>query len=45
MTFGQSVSTCFRRYAVFSGRATRSEFWYFVLFMVLLVIPLGVLPV
>ena len=32
MTFGESVKMCFRKYAVFKGRASRSEFWYFVLF-------------
>ena len=32
MTFGESVKTCFRKYAVFKGRACRSEFWWFVLF-------------
>jgi|GEM_PF-425329 len=37
MGFGQSISTCFRKYADFTGRAVRSEFWYFVLFVYLLV--------
>lgn len=32
MTFSESVITCFRKYVTFSGRATRSEFWWFVLF-------------
>ena len=32
MQFGQSISTCFSKYATFSGRASRSEFWWFVLF-------------
>lgn len=27
-----AVKTCFRKYAVFEGRASRSEYWYFVLF-------------
>ena len=36
MTFGQSIKTCFSKYATFSGRATRSEFWWFWLFQVLL---------
>ncbi|KAA2314633.1 DUF805 domain-containing protein [Pseudooceanicola sediminis] len=35
MSFSQAISTCFRKYAVFSGRATRSEYWYFVLFLIL----------
>ena len=32
MTFGQSFSTCMRKYATFSGRASTSEFWWFWLF-------------
>ena len=35
MNFTQSVSTCMRKYATFSGRATRSEFWWFYLFIFL----------
>lgn len=40
MSLGDAITTCFRKYAVFSGRATRPEYWYFVLFMYLLWIPL-----
>ncbi|MEA5153196.1 DUF805 domain-containing protein [Raineyella sp.] len=32
MAFLDAIKTCFRKYVVFSGRATRAEFWYFVLF-------------
>ena len=32
MDFGKSIKTCFFKYAVFSGRASRSEFWWFALF-------------
>ena len=32
MDFGTSIKTCFVKYAVFSGRASRSEFWYSFLF-------------
>lgn len=32
MTFQDSIKTCLKNYAEFSGRATRSEFWWFVLF-------------
>ena len=35
MNFIQSISTCMRNYVTFSGRATRSEFWWFYLFTVL----------
>jgi uncharacterized membrane protein YhaH (DUF805 family) len=32
MGFQQAVATCFGKYADFTGRARRSEYWYFVLF-------------
>ena len=32
MKFTTAVATCFRKYVVFSGRARRSEFWFFWLF-------------
>ena len=32
MGFTESLKTCFGKYAKFDGRASRSEFWYFVLF-------------
>ena len=32
LTFGDAVSECFRKYATFSGRARRSEYWFFCLF-------------
>ena len=35
MNFTQSISTCMRKYVTFSGRATRSEFWWFCLFTIL----------
>jgi uncharacterized membrane protein YhaH (DUF805 family) len=34
-TFGTSVAICFNRYFQFGGRAPRAEYWYFVLFTVL----------
>ena len=33
MEFGQAIRSCFGKYATFSGRASRSEFWYFSLFV------------
>ena len=36
MNFSQSISSCMSKYVTFSGRATRSEFWWFYLFCVLL---------
>jgi uncharacterized membrane protein YhaH (DUF805 family) len=35
MNFQQAISTCFKKYAVFSGRAARPEYWYWVLFIAL----------
>ncbi|BCM25152.1 DUF805 domain-containing protein [Methyloradius palustris] len=32
MTFGESIKTCFGKYADFTGRASRSEIWWFILF-------------
>ena len=43
MGFSQAVKSCFSNYATFSGRASRSEFWYFVLFVGILYIPLTLL--
>ena len=34
MTFGESISICFKKYATFEGRASRSEYWWFVLLRV-----------
>ena len=31
MTFSESISTCFKKYLVFQGRASKSEFWWFQL--------------
>lgn len=35
-TFGQAISVCFSQYVTFSGRASRSEYWYFTLFNALM---------
>lgn len=43
MDFTTAVKTCFRKYATFSGRAARSEFWWFVLFLLLANIALMVI--
>lgn len=32
MTFSDAVFTCFSKYATFSGRASRSEYWWWYLF-------------
>ena len=31
MTFGESISVCLKKYFVFEGRASRSEYWWFQL--------------
>ncbi|AVW92837.1 DUF805 domain-containing protein [Celeribacter baekdonensis] len=35
MTFLTAIKTCFSKYITFSGRASRSEYWYFTLFTLL----------
>jgi uncharacterized membrane protein YhaH (DUF805 family) len=35
MEFGEAVKAGFNKYATFSGRAARSEFWYWTLFSVI----------
>ena len=35
MSFADAVRSCLSQYVGFSGRARRSEFWYFVLFYVI----------
>lgn len=32
MNFPRAIGTCFRKYATFTGRAQRSEFWFFCLY-------------
>lgn len=44
MTFSESIRTCLReKYVTFSGRASRSEYWWFQLFYLLLFVGLTVL--
>lgn len=43
MTIQESVKTCVRKYADFSGRATRAEYWWWVLATTLVSFALGVL--
>lgn len=38
MGFGEAVSTCFSKYARFSGRAPRSEYWWWFLFVLLVTV-------
>ena len=41
VSFGEAIKVCFNKYATFSGRASRSEYWYFALFSFIL----GLIPV
>jgi uncharacterized membrane protein YhaH (DUF805 family) len=34
MTFQEAIGVCFSKYADFTGRATRSEYWWYFLFIV-----------
>jgi len=43
MNFVDSVKTCFFKYVVFEGRASRSEFWWWTLFCVLVSISFAVI--
>ena len=36
MTFGRAISACFSKYANFDDRASRSEYWWFYLFTILI---------
>jgi uncharacterized membrane protein YhaH (DUF805 family) len=39
MRFGEAFTTCMRKYADFSGRARRSEYWWFYLALQLIMLP------
>jgi uncharacterized membrane protein YhaH (DUF805 family) len=41
MNFQEAVKTCFSKYVDFSGRASRSEYWWFVLAYVIVAIVAG----
>ncbi len=34
MDFQTAVKSCFQKYAMFDGRARRSEYWWFMLFLI-----------
>jgi uncharacterized membrane protein YhaH (DUF805 family) len=36
MGFSDAIRTCLSKYATFEGRAVRSEYWYFALFIVII---------
>jgi uncharacterized membrane protein YhaH (DUF805 family) len=43
MTFTDAVKTCLSKYATFSGRAARSEYWFFYLATILILIVASIL--
>lgn len=43
MGFGEAIQTCLKKYATFSGRASRSEYWWFYLFITLLSVAAAIL--
>jgi uncharacterized membrane protein YhaH (DUF805 family) len=43
MTFTDAVRSCLSKYATFRGRAARSEFWFFWLFTIIVLIVAGIL--
>tara|TARA_Y100000741_G_C17920908_1_gene423480 strand:+ start:43 stop:411 length:369 start_codon:yes stop_codon:yes gene_type:complete len=45
MNFLESISVCFSKYANFDERASRSEYWWFYLFCILLIWGMGILGI
>jgi uncharacterized membrane protein YhaH (DUF805 family) len=43
MGFAEAIRTCLEKYVGFSGRARRSEYWYFVLFTLIVSMVAGIL--
>ncbi len=43
MSFGQAISSVFKNYANFNGRARRSEFWFFALFSLIIYLAASVI--
>jgi uncharacterized membrane protein YhaH (DUF805 family) len=43
MSIGQSVSTVLKNYAVFRGRASRPEFWWYYLVYAIVAIIIGII--
>ena len=43
MDFVQAIKWCLGQYATFSGRVTRSEYWWFFLFQVLVMVAASML--
>ncbi len=45
MSFTEAIKTCFSKYVTFSGRARRSEFWWWALFIIVATIVLTILDI
>ena len=45
LSFNEAVGTCFRKYFDFTGRARGSEYWYFILFTILVGITAMILDI
>ena len=43
LSFTEAVNVCFNKYANFSGRARRSEYWFFILFGLIVYIVASIL--
>tara|TARA_B100000378_G_C17858848_1_gene347837 strand:- start:186 stop:551 length:366 start_codon:yes stop_codon:yes gene_type:complete len=43
MTFSEAITTVFKKYADFSGRASRAEYWWWILFTALVSIPYNII--
>ncbi|MGI8667754.1 MAG: DUF805 domain-containing protein [Jatrophihabitans sp.] len=43
MSFADAIRTVFGKYATFSGRARRSEFWWFALFAIIVDVVVGII--
>ncbi len=42
MDFQTAIKVCFNKYVDFTGRARRSEYWFFYLFNVIMVVVTGI---
>lgn len=43
MTFMDAVKVCLKKYADFNGRASRAEFWWFILFQIIVSFVVGII--
>ena len=43
MNFGQAIQSGFKNFVTWRGRATRSEYWWWMLFVYLVQIPFGII--